>query len=255
MLMKKYLKYILICLRSVIIFILIGAILSASVKNVMTSVKVSNFKAKGVYQQDISTDNVKFYRIESNEELPSYIVKDNLIIPGAPGDILVTKEALLGPSFVRAFITFFAGGHAALCTDSYTDLDFTLSDLKSIEATGLEEGANLASSSYRTYWGSNDIYNEVIGLRVRTTEEQRQEVLSVASSLIGDPYNYSFLFDTTNKSYCSDLVSKAYSYIGINLNKDDFTTSIYDLIVSGDTYISYYHYYDSNGTKNIYYLG
>ena len=33
-------------------------------------------------------------------------------------------------------------------------------------------------------------------------------------------YNYAFIFDTVDKSYCSDLISKAYNRVGYNLNKD-----------------------------------
>ena len=58
-----------------------------------------------------------------------------------------------------------------------------------------------------------------------------------------------------NAKYCSDLISSGFSYIGRNLNRDSSTTSIYDLIVSPETYISYYHYFDGNGVKHVYYLG
>ena len=45
------------------------------------------------------------------------------------------------------------------------------------------------------------------------TDREKTEVLSYAQTIVGDPYNYSFLFDTTNKSYCSDLVSKSFKKI------------------------------------------
>lgn len=252
--MRKYLKITLILLKSILIFVAIGAITTASVKNVYKMVLVEQFKNKGVYQEDISTEYVKFYKIESYEERPTYLKRNGNILPGGPGDILVSTEAIVHP-FVNGFISFFAGGHAAICLDDYSDFDIYADEYDSIEATGLEEGENLSTIFDRTYWSNNSVYDEVIALRVDMTDDELKEVLSSSTALIGDPYNFSFIFDLENKSYCSDIVSKSYDKIGVNLNKDEFSTSIYDLIISSDTYISYYHVYDSDGVKHIYYLG
>ncbi len=261
--MKNILKIVWIIIRSILIFIVIGALSTATVKHIQKAIKVENFKAKGIYQEDISTEDVKFYKIESNEEIPTFIEYEKEILPGGPGDIIVSTQATLINPLVSGLVSFFAGGHAAICLDDYRDFDiasqndgFSIDRYSSIEATGLDEGENLSSiEANRTYWAEDTPFTEVIGLRVKMSESERKEVISMAVSLLGDPYNYSFIFDTTNKSYCSDLVSKAYKKIGVNLNKDDFSTSIYDLIVSGEAYISYYHYFDSKGVKHIYYLG
>jgi hypothetical protein len=87
------------------------------------------------------------------------------------------------------------------------------------------------------------------------TQEEYEVVTSVILSYYDDPYNSSFLVNTTNSKYCTDIMSQAFSYIGKKLNRDSFSTSVYDLIVSPDTYISYYHYYDGNGVKHVYYIG
>lgn len=253
--MKKILKIFLILFRSLLIFIVIGALSTACVKNTQKIILVENFKSKGVYQEELSSKKIKYYKIESDEVLPAFIKYGNDALPGAPGDILVSTQATLINPFISGFVSFFAGGHAAICGKSYQDFDILLNEYKSIEATGLEEGENPATIFDKDYWMEDDPFTEIIGLRVKMTDEQIDEVISLASSIVGDPYNFSFLFDTTNKSYCSDLVSKVYSYVGADLNKDDFSTSIYDLIVSDDTYISYYHYYDNDGIKHIYYLG
>ncbi|MGM9969706.1 MAG: YiiX/YebB-like N1pC/P60 family cysteine hydrolase [Anaeroplasma sp.] len=252
--MKKILKVIFILFRSLLIFIVIGALSTACVKNTQKIILVEQFKSKGVYQEELSTNSIKYYKIESNEVLPAFTSYGKDALPGAPGDILVSTQATLINPFVSGFVSFFAGGHAAICGKNYQDYSILLNEYKSIESTGLNEGDNPTTIFDKSYWIYDDPFTEVIGLRVKMTEEQIDEVISLASSIIGDPYNYSFLFDTTNKSYCSDLVSKVYSYIGVDLNKDDFTTSIYDLIVSKDTYISYYHYFDNDGVKHIYYL-
>lgn len=253
--MRKIIKLILLCVKSIILFIIIGAVSTAVVKNTQKIILVEQFKNKGVYQEDISTETVKFYKIESTETLPAFIKKGNTVYPGSPGDILVSTQATLVNPFISGFISFFAGGHAAICMDDYGDFQFHTTELDSIEATGLGDGENLSSIFNRSYWAKDDPFTEVIGLRVSMTESERKEILSLSASLLDDPYNYSFLFNTVHTSYCSDLISKVYRYIGVNLNKDDFTTSIYDLIISGDSYISYYHYFDSAGIKHIYYLG
>lgn len=253
--MRKILKLSLLIIKSILIFIVIGATSTAVVKNIYKIVLVEQFKAKGVYQEELSTSSVKFYKIESEESTPAFLRSGNNILPGGPGDIIVSTQATLINPFVSGFVSFFAGGHAAICMDEYVDFDISVQKENSVEATGLEEGENLSEVFHRGYWAESDPFTEVIGLRVSMTESERREVISLAASMLGDPYNYSFIFNTTNKTYCSDLVSKVYSHIGVNLNKDDFTTSIYDLIVSSESYISYYHYYDSDGVKHIYYLG
>ena len=61
------------------------------------------------------------------------------------------------------------------------------------------------------------------------------------------------LFDTKNKTYCSDLITKVFSSVGIDTNKDGYFTTIYDIITTEELYITYYHYY-KDGIKYIYYV-
>ena len=77
--------------------------------------------------------------------------------------------------------------------------------------------------------------------------------MSVLYGQLGDPYNISFLFDTKNKTYCSDLITKVFSSVGIDTNKDGYFTTIYDIITTEELYITYYHYY-KDGIKYIYYV-
>lgn len=252
--MRKIVRIGLLIFRSILIFLIIGAVTTASVKNVMKLVIVEQFKSQGVYQEDISTDRIKYYKIESDEEKGFKKIGNN-ILPGAPGDILASTQATVVNPLVSGIVSYFAGGHAAICCDNYKDYQINLDSSTSIEATGLESGANLAKPFNKNYWMNKTVFKEMMALRVKMTESEKKEVLSNSSALLGDPYNFSFIFDTENKSYCSDIVSKAYSKVGANLNKDGFTTSVYDLIVSSDTYLSYYHYYDNNNVLHVYYLG
>lgn len=264
--MKKYLRFylkaILIVLHFVILFILVWGLSLSTVKNIMTSVIINEFRNKGVLQEDISTSKVEYYKIESDNPLEeaSFTHYNSKFdgwpedIPGGKCDILASTEAtLLGP-ITSSFITYTVGGHAALSTSSYIDDKFMLSDDEIIEATGMNDGDNPTVVSNKLYWINDRVYKSMMVLRTNITEEQKDEVLSYCSSFIGDPYNFSFLFNTKNQVYCSDIISRSFLKVGINLNKDGFQTTVYDLIVSSDSYLSYYHIFE-NGVKKIYYLG
>ena len=258
--MKKYLKLIFFVIMSCVIFILIWATTITIVKNIEKIALVEQFKSRGVLVEDKSDSNTKFYKIASNEKRPTYTPVGSAIYPGTKGDILVTTQAVVGTGlpfigdFLNGFVGFYAGGHAALSTMDYRDSDISLTPKTSIEATGMRSGDNPATIFDRGYaWAYQAPYTEVIGLRVKMNEEEIDEVVSKTSSLIDDPYNFSFIFNTRNTSYCTDIISKGFSNKA-HLNKDGFATTIYDLICTSDTYISYYHYYDSNGVKHIYYL-
>lgn len=250
--MKKILKIILTCVEASVLFVVVGALTTATTKTIYANILIEQFKNKAVYNEEESTEMIQLYRIPSNETLP---VKQQIGVehyPGNEGDILITLVSELQIPFIHDFISFFAGGHAALVLGDYEDVLDKTTNLYTVESSGLSDDLNLADTNAKTYW--NRYPYPVIGLRVRMTEEERRTIVARGLALAGDPYNYSFLFDTKNKSYCSDLVGKAFASIGVNLNKDGFTTSIYDLLVSNETYITYYRYFDKDGVQHIYYL-
>ena len=252
--MRKIIDKVLFSLETILIFLFVGAFTTAVTKNIHSEILVEEFKSKGVLNEEKSSNYIKIYEIESEETIPTYTIYNNEISPGGPGDILLSLSSEIPVPFVKDLISFFAGGHASIVLDDLED-EYILGDVnKVVETTGLNPSENVAVIASKVYWVDNSIYDEMIGLRVKLTEKERKKVISKAVSLVGDPYNFSFIADTLNKSYCSDLVMKAYESIGIDLNKDGFTTSVYDLVVSKETYISYYHYFDNNGVKHIYYL-
>ncbi len=256
--MRKIVKNVFLFIKCFIIFIIFWATTSSAEKNVEKLVYVEQFKARGVYQEELSSNKIKFYKVSAKDKednsRASYLMDGSTVYPGSSGDILVSTQATLAGPIVSGFISFYVGGHATVVTDNYVDYDITSTTYSAVEATGLNEGSNKAIITSRAYWTEKNPFSEVIGLRVNMTESERKEVISNSIALVGDDYNYSFLFDTDKKSYCSDIVSKAFSHIGINLNKDSFATTIYDLIVADSTYISYYSYYDEN-IMYVYYLG
>ena len=250
--MKKIIKMILIGIETAVLFVAVGGLTTAITKTLYSDILIENFKSKAVYNEEASSSMLKVYVVPSDEERPTVerIGKD--YYPGNEGDILITLKSELEIPFVHEIVSFFAGGHAALVLGDYEDEIDKVDSMYTVESSGLNDDLNLADTYSKTYW--KEYKYPVIGLRVRMTEEERTKVVARGLALAGDPYNYSFLFDTENKSYCSDLVSKAFDSIGVNLNKDSFTTSIYDLLVSGETYITYYRYFDNNGVEYVYYL-
>ena len=150
--MRKIVRYLLIILKSFLIFVALGAVSTATVKNFQKIMIVDEFKSKAIFEEEKSTDLVKFYRIDANEELDSYTVVGNKIIPGVEGDILVSTQATLINPLISGLVSFFAGGHAAICTNKYYDHDIYLDEDLSIESTGLNSGDNPTSIFYRDYW-------------------------------------------------------------------------------------------------------
>lgn len=252
--MKKIVKIVLFCIQTILIFLIIGAVTTAITKNIYSDILVENFKSKAVFVESKSTNNTKIYEIYTNEERPTITMANDKVLPGNSLDILVSLTSEIEIPLIGETVSFFAGGHAALVLDEFEDNEDWANNRFVIETTGLMNGPNLSILSAKDYWSKSYPYKEIIGLRVDLDEIQRKKVMSTAISLLGDPYNYGFIVDTQNKSYCSDLIMKAYESVGVNLNKDSFTTSVYDLVVSGETYISYYHYFDNEGVKHIYYL-
>lgn len=236
----------------IVIFIIITFI--AFKNNLQTRVMVETFKSKAIYQEDISTSKIKYYCVESNEKTIDLLTSGDCI-PGQPGDILVSTEQNTIAPIINDIISFYVGGHAGYLSGSYKDFEVSSSNNSVVESTttnGITDNVRLFSIAD---WQNNKYFKSVIGLRVRMTDQERQEVTSLITSYIDDPYNTSFIFNTVNKSYCTDLITKGFDYIGKDLNEDKFVVSVFDLIVSKYTYISYYHYYDTEGIKHVYYFG
>ena len=252
--MRKILKYVLIIISSILIFILSGFAINAGTEQVIINSKISSFKKLGVYQEDISTNLVKYYKVTMDGERPGYTMSGTYMMPGNYGDIIASGDTFVVNELLSFLKNFNVGGHVALVTDYYRDNDSTLSIYDSIEATGMELDENVAKVTNRSYWNDLDYFNSCVCYRTHLSEEKLDEALSVASGHLRDPYNYSFTFDTKNKSYCSDLISKTFDYVGINLNRDGYWTTVWDVMVCPDLYITYYHYTEG-GIKYIYYVG
>jgi len=252
--MKKIIKYGLFTLSSILIFIILLFVTNTVVDHIQYDLKISDFKAKCTLVKE--EYGVKYYSYKKEGEAPGYYSTGSTVYPGNYGDVIVSPNATLVNEFISGFVSYFAGGHAAFVTKEFNDYEKHFSNYDSIEATGMNEGLNPSQIANRAYWINDRTFKEAIGLRMNgITDEQKDELMSIIYGELGDYYNFSFgLFENKSKSYCSDLISKAYNRVGYDLNKDKFFTTIYDLVVSPDCYISYYHYFDSDGVKHIYYI-
>ncbi len=195
---------------------------------------------------------------------------------GQSGDILMTQDSPFPHIFgIHQFVTYYFGGHATLSSDHNTlyeatgladDFQTIIDTIKEpgdephdLSLTAQEKHSNMwLDPNYRTdsdpaypYYGSY-YRDEFIGVRVKNiTDEQLQGLNDFGDSIKDQAlYNYLFFLDMKNKYYCTDLVSRAYQAVMVEdykqkqyssvLNDDGFITSVNDMILSNDTYISVY---------------
>lgn len=245
-----------ILLRSFIILLLLSYTTVVTVQHIEKDIMVENFKKRGVFQEDISTKKFKYYKIDyEGKPSLSFLNSSADCYPGNVGDILISCEQNTIHPLVNGVISYYAGGHAGYITGPYRD-DYTyIGEIGTVEAT-MTVGNNADCGVYsKEDWRGLQYFNEVMCLRVDMTDEELARVTASITSRLGDPYNETFFFNIYDTSYCSDVVSKSFECINRDLNPTKLTTSMYDMITAKDTYISYYHYVDSDGVKHIYYLG
>ena len=251
--MRKIIKWTLFFIISFFIFVISFFFINATVEKIIISNKIDSFMEKGIYKEELSNDYEKYYEVKMDGEERGYTMNGSIMLPGNVCDILVSPNTHAFHPIISSFVSYNVGGHAAIVTDNYSDAENTITDIDSIEADYYDNGKSPAKISYRSYWNDTTYFDEVIGLRAKLSQEEKKEVMSVLYGQLGDPYNISFLFDTKNKTYCSDLITKVFSSVGIDTNKDGYFTTIYDIITTEELYITYYHYY-KDGIKYIYYV-
>jgi|LSQX01.3.fsa_nt_gb hypothetical protein len=281
--MKRIIKKVLILFLGFLIF-LTGQTAAETVK---VKREIKSFMKKGVLQEDISTEEIKYYKVSRETYYPDEYYRDafydgDLQKAGAEGDLFVTRQAPIPDvPLVYDFVSFYFGGHAA-----YVGKDNILYDINGFpsgDETWLKVifkgGVNTHISSTSNNW-LNPNYRqpgepsyktfgsyyrkEWIGLRIKGINQEEIDQVSefmVHLAEIEAQYNYAFIFFTKNKYYCTDMMSRAFATIinndgkpKYNLNRDGVAVTVNDLILSKDTYISYYVWTDKNNVKHIYYI-
>lgn len=195
---------------------------------------------------------------------------------GQTGDIFLSQESPFPDRlFIHQFISYYFGGHAAIKNESnqfieavgFPDDDETLLDIirhPGDQPHDYSVTVNKTSGNYflnpRHRTELNPFYEdfgtyyrkEFIGLRVKNiTEEQIAGAVAYADATVDkNLYNFLFFLDMEYKYYCTDLVSRAYQDVMVPveeqknyakaLNDDRFITSVNDIILSEESYISFY---------------
>lgn len=248
---------------------------------------IKSFTSKGVLREDISTDTIKYYQVSRETYFPdeferSPFYNGDLKYPGAEGDVLVTRQSpFANKPGIYDFVTFYFGGHAA-----YIGEDNILFETAGIPRLGeswfkiiFKGSDSTVASTSSNYWLNPNFRNdndptysafgsyyrkEFIGLRVKgITSDEIKEVNDFMNHTVDieAQYNFFFIFNTQNRYYCTDLVSRGFDTITnsngnqkYNLNSDLVATTVNDLILSNDTYISFYVKTDKNNVKHIYFI-
>lgn len=283
--MKRIIRIILVSIAGFFIF-LFGQTLG---EHIAIKREIRQFVQRGVLDEINSTDTIKYYKVSRETYYPNDFIRSpfyngDMTRPGAAGDIFVTQQSpLVAYPGIHEFVTFFFGGHAAVIdsnnriyeTIGIPDSDESLLDVminggRNTHVVGdvfnywLNPNYRDTNTSDPSYLSFGNWYrNEWIGLRIKdVTQDDIDEALAFLEDKAEQEAQYNFLFVlfTRNKYYCTDMVSRAYESIQVNgkqkynLNRDLIAVTVNDLILSKNTYISYY-VTTKNNVKHVYYIG
>ncbi len=216
---------------------------------------------------------------ETSDELSdtrSVFYDDTMKYLGQTGDIFLTQQSPLPEiPVIHQFVSFYFGGHAAFKSSDNrfyeaTGMTGDINDILAAIRLPNDEVSDIgveATKSSRNNWLNPNYRNETsdgydrygtyyrtkfFGVRVKDIDPSKFDDLEAfGESIRGKaPYNYLFFLDMTNKYYCTDMVSRAYQSIMLDeddqklyartLNDDGFITSVNDIILSNDTYLTFY---------------
>lgn len=227
-------------------------IVSSTAENIYIQYRINSFKKSCTYNEALSDENTKFYSAETSDGRPSFEIENQNIQIGSPLDIIIKLDSTYDWPIFHEVISFTVGGHAALVCADYQDENYNISAGQLIE-TAFNEDQKAVEIANQFYWEALSFTYSYIVLRVNLTDEQRSSVMQQAVNFIGDPYNLSFMFNTKKSHYCSDLVSKSFKAVGINLNYDGCATTVLDLAVSNQVQIVGYKEYNPTTKVSSYY--
>jgi hypothetical protein len=209
---------------------------------------------------------------------------------GQKGDIFVTQDSPFPHVFgIHQFISYYYGGHAAIHDGEnrfieavgFPDADESLLEIMFVRGDKPHDYSTTISRNSTNYWllkgytretdpqypYYGDYYrNDFVGLRVKyATDEIIDGAVNYAVEQYENRaiYNFLFFLNMKYKYYCTDLVSRAYQSVMVEperqrsyaraLNDDGFITSVNDMILSRETYITFYVEIIDN-VLHIYYL-
>lgn len=238
----------------VVLFLFMVFVVNGKVENALVNQDIEAFKARGEFV--VAIGNTRYYAVKQQydyEDLSRDVLRGHTISRiGSTSDIFVTsRNPVPGNPITEWLSKNMWLGHAGIVIDD--------EGRETIEITGNISPEENVVQIWTSTWLSTDRGSPQIAvLRIKdTTEEQREAMIEYAKSKLGLPYNYTFIFNRANAFYCSDLVSRAVSAGGININYDHLATTGSDMIVSPNTYLVYYrekYIVDGENYYRVYYL-
>ncbi|MDO9629667.1 MAG: hypothetical protein Q7I99_07175 [Acholeplasmataceae bacterium] len=194
---------------------------------------------------------------------------------GQKGDMNATRYSPFpNAGIIDTFITYYFGGHVALNNGEnryieavgFPDDDESIFDIIFHRGNEPHDYSVTVKTSYN-YWlnprfrdiehPDAAVYGQMyrtkfVGLRVKhVTQEQIDGAVAYGMDKVDhNLYNFLIFMDMKYKYGCTDLVSRAYQHVLVEpskqrnyskaLNDDGFITSVHDVILSKDTYITTY---------------
>ena len=240
-------KFLLKVFNVIFITFIAYILVSSSIKNIIVQTRINNFKKECTLNETLSTPNKKFYSV-SRETNKSLIYDGDIVYAGQPLDIMINLSSSFAvPGFYEIF-SFTIGGHAAVNSLNYADFTYDINESNCLETAYNDKYQDVFYDS-RNYWEDLNYTDSYLVFRVNLTENEKRIVFNKLVSMLDDKYNLSFLFNTKESHYCSDLVYKAFKEVGVNLNFDGFVTTMFDIATSKKVNLVVYKEYDK--TKDI----
>lgn len=209
---------------------------------------ITVFRENRELNQVISNEKFKYYHVP-RETFDDAFSDPELLFPGQKGDLLVSLETPFPQiPIVNQLFPFFFGGHAAVSFGA---------DIIDITGNFLRTDINYVRRSENDFI-TNYRLRTFIGLRIiNATTEDFEITNNFYKGSIGMRYNYFFLFGRNRRTYCTDLIRKAWNQPGLSRNfqlySHRFFVSVQDLILSPDTEIFMFKYVDRNLVTHIYF--
>ncbi|MCL2522137.1 MAG: hypothetical protein FWE36_04675 [Erysipelotrichales bacterium] len=209
---------------------------------------VAAFREGREFNEVISNERFRYYHVP-RETFTDAFADSELLFPGMNGDLLVSLETPFPQiPIVNQLFPFFFGGHAAVSFGPEI-IDITGNFLRT-DINYVRRSENDFITNYRL--------KTFIGLRIINATENDFEITNnFYKESIGMRYNYFFLFGRNSRTYCTDLIRKAWNQPGLSRNFQLYShrlfVSVQDLILSPDTEIFMYKYVDRNLVTHIYF--
>lgn len=261
----KIRKTMIIILFALFIFCVIFLTNGFMEKNVVTN-EINNFKKRAYLYEStiIQGQNVDIYKVKKEydyEDAEPFIFDSSVgskYYIGSKTDIILTTRNPLrknNTAIVRDISGYFAEkfflGHATInIEDDGSQIIESVGNDDQFKGVRIKENEWI----YSEVRYGNDAQT-IVGLRIKgIDDETKDNICERLKQLEGKKYNYLLMFYSSNKYYCTDLISRTLKQENINVNYDSFYTTGNDLIVSNSTYVIFVCERIEEGHFNIYYL-